>query len=246
MAAICPYGPECNPHTLLAMDEIGSIYADGRVRLSDLVSSEDPSGQTGPVPGCPAWAVRDVLAHVTGVCADVLSGNLEGVTTEPWTAAQVAQRKDKSLAEILDEWAAVAPQVEAIASHFPGRTDEQWVLDLTTHEHDIRGALSCPGGRDAAGVLVGLDFAATMGLAASVNARGLPALLVKAGDRQWVIGDGEPAASVEGSPFELLRAMTGRRSERQVRALRWEGEVDLFVRAFEFGPFTFPESDLVE
>jgi hypothetical protein len=44
----------------------------------------------------------------------------------------------------------------------------------------------------------------------------------------------------------LFRALTGRRSEAQVRALRWEGDVDVFVPAFEFGPFTFPAADLVE
>jgi uncharacterized protein (TIGR03083 family) len=228
------------------MDEIGSIYAEGRTRLTDLVLSEDPDGRTAPVPGCPEWAVRDVIAHVTGVCADVLAGNIEGVATEPWTAAQVVQRKDKALAEILAEWAEVAPQVEAIAPHFPSRVDEQWVLDLTTHEHDIRGALSSPGGRDAAGVLVGVDFATTMGLAGSIDARGLPALRVKAGDAEWVVGNGDPAASLEGPPFELFRAMTGRRSERQVRGLQWEGDVELLMPAFEFGPFTFPENDLVE
>ncbi|MBV9411661.1 MAG: maleylpyruvate isomerase family mycothiol-dependent enzyme [Acidimicrobiia bacterium] len=228
------------------MDEIGSIYAEGRTRLTELVLSEDPEGLTAPVPGCPEWAVRDVIAHVSGVCADVLAGNMEGVTTEPWTAAQVLQRKDKTLPEILDEWAEVAPQVEAIAPHFPSRVDEQWVLDLTTHEHDIRGALSSPGGRDAAGVVVGVDFAATVGLAASIKGRGLPALRVKAGDAEWVVGDGDPAASVEGSPFELFRAMTGRRSERQVRGLQWDGDADLFIPAFEFGPFTFAKDDLVE
>lgn len=228
------------------MDGIGSIYADGRQRLTDLVVSEDPEGRTAPVPGCPEWAVRDVIAHVTGVCADVLAGNLEGVATEPWTAAQVAKRSDSPLADILAEWAEIAPQVEAIAPQFPGRVDEQWVLDLTTHEHDIRGALARPGGRDTAGVLVGLDFAATMGLAESIKARSLPALQVRAGEREWVLGEGAPAASLEGSPFDLFRAMTGRRSANQIRGLRWEGDAERFVPAFEFGPFTPPDDDLVE
>lgn len=228
------------------MDDMGPVYAEGRVRLTDLVASEDPEGRTAPVPGCPNWAVRDVIAHVTGICSDVLSGNLEGITTEPWTAAQVEQRREKPLPEILAEWSEVAPQVEAMAPHFPGRVAEQWVLDLTTHEQDIRGALSCPGGRDAAGVLVGADFAATEGLAASIAGRGLPALRVKAGDQEWVLGEGAPAASVEGPAFELFRAMTGRRSERQIRSLKWDGDVDLFVPAFEFGPFTLPAADLVE
>ena len=94
--------------------------------------------------------------------------------------------------------------------------------------------------------MVGVDFAATMGLAASIEGRGLPALRLQAGDREFVVGKGEPAASLAGSPFDLFRAMTGRRSERQVRRLQWEGDVDAFVPAFEFGPFTFPADDLVE
>ena len=228
------------------MEESGSIYAEGRTRVTELVMAEEPEGATAPVRGCPQWAVRDVIAHVTGVCADVLSGNIEGVATDPWTAAQVASRKDTPLAEILAEWSTVAPQVEAMAMHFPARVDEQWILDLTTHEHDIRGALSSPGERDSAGVRVGLDFAVTMGLAASIEGRRLPALRVVAGRDEWVVGDGEPAASVEGSPFDVFRAMTGRRSANQIRALDWDGDADVFVPAFGYGPFTLPETDLVE
>jgi len=228
------------------MEGIGSIYAEGRTRLTDLVTSADPEGRTAPVPGCPQWAVRDVIAHVTGVCADVLTGNIEGVATESWTARQVAERNDRSLAEILSEWSEVAPQVEAVAPQFPARMDEQWVLDLTTHEQDVRGALGRPGGRDAAGLLVGLDFAATMGLAESIRARRLPALRVRTADREWIAGDGEPAATVEGSAFELFRALTGRRSASQIRSLNWEGDAGAFVSAFEFGPFTFPAVELAE
>jgi uncharacterized protein (TIGR03083 family) len=228
------------------MEGIGSIYAEGRVRLAELVTSADPEGRTAPVPGCPQWAIRDVIAHLTGVCADVLAGQMDGVATEPWTARQIAERKARSLPEILAEWSEVAPQVEAMAEHFPARSDEQWVLDLTTHEQDVRGALGAPGGRDAAGVLVGLDFAATMGLTASIRGRGLPALRVRAADCEWVAGDGEPAATLSGTPFDLLRAMTGRRSSAQVRALDWDGDADVFIPAFEFGPFTFPAADLAE
>jgi uncharacterized protein (TIGR03083 family) len=228
------------------MEGIGPIYADGRQRLTDLLGSASDAEHMASVPGCPEWEVRDVLAHVTGVCADVIAGKVEGVATEPWTAAQVASRKQTPVEAILTEWSEVAPQVEAIAEHFPARVDEQWVLDLTTHEHDIRGALSQPGGRDTAGVLVGVDFATTMGLAGSLQSRRLPALRVKAGDREFVVGDGDPVASLEGTPFELLRAMTGRRSATQVRALAWEGDAELFIPAFEFGPFTFPSEDVVE
>src|SRR4051794_6630153 len=93
-AALSPRGEWSNPPILREMEESGSIYAAGRVRLTELVTEADPEGRTVPVPGCPHWAVKDVVAHVTGVCADVLAGNLDGVTTEPWTAAQVGQRRD--------------------------------------------------------------------------------------------------------------------------------------------------------
>jgi len=228
------------------VSDIGSVYAEGRARLTDVVASADRDQHVGRVPGCPEWVVRDVVAHVTGVCADVLSGKLEGVATEAWTGVQVAQRKDRTVAEILAEWSEVAPQVEAMAPHFPGRMAEQWVLDLTTHEHDIRGALGRPGARDTDGVAIGLDFAVTMGMAASIAGRGLPALRVKADDRAWVVGDGEPAAELAGTPFDLFRAMTGRRSAAQIRGLRWTGDPDVFLCAFEFGPFTPPSTDLVE
>jgi uncharacterized protein (TIGR03083 family) len=228
------------------MAEIGSIYAEGRARLTDLVASAEAEQHTMPVPGCPQWVVRDVIAHVTGVCADVLSGNVGGVATEAWTAAQVAERKDRTVGEILAEWSEIAPQVEAMAQHFPGRIAEQWVLDLTTHEHDVRGALARPGARDSAGVAIGLDFAATMGLAASIAERGLPPLRVKAAEQQWVVGEGEPTAELGGMPFDLFRAMTGRRSAAQIRGFTWTGDPDVFLPAFEFGPFTTPPTELVE
>ena len=228
------------------MAEIGSVYAEGRARLTDLVASAEPEQHTAPVPGCPQWVVRDVIAHVTGVCADALSGNVEGVATEEWTAAQVAQRRDRTLPEILAEWSEIAPQVEAMAQHFPGRIAEQWVLDLTTHEHDVRGALGCPGARDSQGVAIGVDFATTMGLAASIAERGLPGLRVKAGEQEWVVGEGKPAAELEGSPFELFRAMTGRRTAAQIRGFAWTGDPDVFLPAFQFGPFTTPSTDLIE
>src|SRR5205807_592215 len=139
MGALCPRRQRSNPHTVGAMADMGSIYAEGRTRLTELVASADREQHTARVPGCPQWGVRD----------------------------------------------------------------------LTTHEQDIRGALGRPGARDAAGIAVGLDFAATMGLAQSIASRGLPALRVAAGEREWVVGDGDPAAELEGSPFDLFRAMTG-------------------------------------
>src|SRR5690349_1912685 len=96
----------------------GPVYAEGRRRVSALVRDLPPERADLPVPGCPQWRVKDVVSHLTGICADVLAGNIEGVATDPWTAAQVDARRDRSIAEIVAEWDEIAPQVEAIAAQF--------------------------------------------------------------------------------------------------------------------------------
>src|SRR5438132_11341602 len=110
---------------------IGKTYAEGRRRITQLVQEAGDAGAQTPVPTCPGWTVHDVIAHVTGVCADVLAGNIEGVATDPWTEAQVLERKDRAMAELVAEWSELAPQVEAMAAYFPRRVAEQWVADLT-------------------------------------------------------------------------------------------------------------------
>src|SRR5438874_1252993 len=117
---------------------IGALYADGRGRISDLVSGLGEEA-AAPVPACPQWSVHDVVAHVTGVCADILAGNLAGV---------------------------------------------------------------------------------------------------------W--GGTEPSGRLEAPTFELMRALTGRRSRRQIRALGWTVDPAPYLPAFQFGPFTTSPTDLEE
>src|SRR3954468_2500593 len=77
-----------------AMSDIGAVYAEGRERISEIVTALEPDQQRTAVPGCPEWTVHDVVAHLSGVCADILAGNLEGVATDPWTAEQVRGRRE--------------------------------------------------------------------------------------------------------------------------------------------------------
>jgi uncharacterized protein (TIGR03083 family) len=229
------------------MSDIGNVYAEGRERISGIVTALEPDQQLAPVPACPEWTVHDVVAHLSGVCADILAGNLEGVATDPWTATQVRNRKEWPTAEVVAEWSELAPQVEANAGAFPREAGEQWVADLTTHEHDIRGAVSQPGARDSSGVDIGLQFAVTLGLEFSLKAQHLPALRVVAGDREWTVGGDAAATTVSASPFDMLRAVTGRRSRNQILAFDWNGgDPEVHLRAFQFGPFTTPADDLDE
>ncbi|MDQ3147983.1 MAG: maleylpyruvate isomerase family mycothiol-dependent enzyme [Actinomycetota bacterium] len=224
--------------------DVGVVYAEGRRRVGGLVAGLDAEGAATTVPACPEWSVKDVVAHLTGICADVLAGNLEGVATDPWTAAQVEARRSASLGEVVAEWNELAPQVEAMAADF-GPAGHQWVGDFATHEHDIRGALRQPASRDSQAVAIGVEFIAA-GFLASVADRGLPVLALEAGDWRSTSGAGTPAATLVAEPFELLRAMTGRRSAEQVAALGWSTDPGPWLGCLDWGPFTVRPDPLDE
>jgi uncharacterized protein (TIGR03083 family) len=253
-----------------ALRHVGRFYEDVRSRIVDLVAGLDEDGTATPLPACPDWSIHDVVAHVTGNCANILSGDLDGVATPAWTAEQVEARKTRTLGQILDEWDVVGPQIAAMADDFPGRSGVQLVADLTVHEHDIRGALGRPGARRTDSVELSLDFFVSIMLSAAAEAFGLTPLEVRAGDRAWVIGTGRaPTGELEdwraevfapkarpagiaatgtlvAEPFELFRAATGRRSAAQIRGLDWSVEPDPYLPIFGFGPFEIRDADLIE
>jgi uncharacterized protein (TIGR03083 family) len=220
-----------------------AVYRATRERVSALVrGAGDEAGQR-VVPACPRWTVRDVVAHLTGVCDDILAGRLDGVATDPWTDAQVARQAGRPVEDILDEWGEVGPRVEELFG--PGGAPEQLVFDETTHEHDIRGALHEPGARDDPAVAVALGFVRE-NFPAAVRAAGAPALTVRSGIGELVLGDGAPAAAtLTVSAFDLLRSCTGRRTVDQIAALDWGGaDPSPWLPAFTWGPFTPPEAPI--
>jgi uncharacterized protein (TIGR03083 family) len=225
------------------MTDVGAAYAEGRRRLTDLVADLDHAAAT-PVPACPAWSVHDVIAHLTGVCTDVLAGRIDGVGTDSWTDAQVAVRRDVPLQDVLAEWNEVAPAVEAMSGAF-GRAGYQWVGDQAVHEHDVRGALGRPGARDSDTIDLGLRFMVP-GFLDAVAALGLPPLEVQVGDRTWRSGEGEAAVRLDLERFEALRSLCGRRSTDQLRALPWAGDAEPYLEAFAWGPFTPPATAVLE
>lgn len=223
------------------MGDVGAAYAGCRARITALTAGLDAARGAARVPTCPAWSVHDVVAHVAGVVDDALAGRLDGVATEPWTAAQVDARRDRPLAAILAEWEASAPAFEGMldAIGAPGR---QAVADVVSHEHDIRAGLGAPGARDSDAVHVGITFVAPAFVAAAAE-RGIAVRVAVTGGASW--GD-DADAVLSGDAFELLRAMTGRRSLDQLRALRWEGAGEAVLPAFTFGPFRPADYPVVE
>ena len=223
--------------------DIGALYQGTRERITELVLEDPPSAATS-VQATPEWTVKDVVGHLTGVCADILAGNIAGVATDPWTAAQVDARRDRQLDEVLDEWATVAPQVEAMA-HLFGEAGEQWIADVVIHEHDVRGTLGKPGARHGPALDVAVDFVGRH-LAATAASNGLSGLRITANDREWATDDGPAQATLVAEPFEFFRAAAGRRSLEQIRRLDWRGDPDPYLEAFEWGPFRPAAHDIVE
>ena len=198
------------------MPDYALTYRDTRGRVIGLVRDLAPEQVDMIAPATPDWRVRDIVAHLTGVCADVLAGNLGGVATDAWTARQVDDRRDVPFDEVLREWEEKGAAIEAVVPDFPEVAVGQMITDTATHEQDVRGALEAPGGRDSDAVDVAVRWAAQV-LDGSEPLR----LETEAGALD--VGEGTPVATVQASRFELLRAMTGRRSLDQMRAYGWEG-----------------------
>lgn len=93
--------------------DLGQAYQQARLRICALVDNEDAGLM---VPATPEWRVHDVVAHLVGITEDALSGNMDGVTTDAWTAAQVERGRSKSVAELIEMWSSNAPLVEAVLS----------------------------------------------------------------------------------------------------------------------------------
>jgi uncharacterized protein (TIGR03083 family) len=220
------------------------LYADVRLRITDLVRDLPEDRTRLPVPGCPGWTVHDVVAHATGLVTDVNAGHLDGVATDPWTQAQVDARRDTPLADVLAEWSEQAATFEPAMDTWPKGMSRTVLIDLVTHEHDVRGALGTPGGRDTEGYEIARKGFA-VGLAKSLAEKGLPALRLEAPDWSFDAGD-DPATTVRAKDsFEFFRALAGRRSRAQVLAYDWSGDPAPYLPVLNhFG--ALPAEDVIE
>src|SRR6266540_7167712 len=127
------------------MTDYAQTYGALRSRVSDLVRGVSGEELERLTPAAPEWRVRDVVAHLSGITADINAGNLDGVATDSWTARQVDARRDWTIDQILGEWDTEAAKVEPLMSTLPDVAMGQMTTDAATHEQDIRGALERPG-----------------------------------------------------------------------------------------------------
>jgi uncharacterized protein (TIGR03083 family) len=198
--------------------ELGRRYRETRLRLSDLVGSLDDTALHTAVPACPGWSVRDVLSHLFGIVEDGIAGKIRDFPpSDEQTAGQVARYRELTVPEILERWQRmVAPFEDAIDRN------RSWpaLVDVTSHEQDIRGALGLVGARDTDTVRL-LSTLLLGGLRPPIPLR------IAVEDAEFTVGpessDG-PVLHLSTTRFEALRWRMGRRSRAQLAALEWTGD----------------------
>jgi uncharacterized protein (TIGR03083 family) len=224
-------------------------YAETKAALLAALADAGEAAWDRSVPATPAWRVRDVVAHVTGIAVDGASGTfipglnlLEQFRDDSVVRARdayadetVESRRGQAWGDVLAEWDAAEPQLLARLSagcppdnRFALGLDVVTVTDLCVHTDDVAGALALPPrkGSAAAGVaLAGYCF----GVDYRIRALGLPALAVRYDRRERVPGPGDAAITVTGDRWEVLRALAGRRSRDQIRELDWSGDPEPYL-----------------
>ena len=205
----------------------GDLYEHVRGRLTALIHACSEAELATLVPATPAWRVRDALAHVVGIVADLNAQSFPALSPEEWTAAQVERRHDLPIEEVLGEWAAEAPRFEDGLRTFGYEMGAHFTADLLQHESDVRRALGRDPIADDDALRAGLDWYLDVAHRSLVEAGLGPVEVVADGDAVRLGAGGQeapPVATVAGARYELFRALGARRTLDEIRELAWTGE----------------------
>jgi hypothetical protein len=195
----------------------GEIWLAARRRVRGLLAGRAPADMSRPVPAMPGMTVRDVLNGLVAAEADALGGDIHATYAVPAAGRAPLAGTD---AELLSAWDSQAADIAALVRADPraGRL----LIDLVTHEHDLRGALDCPGARADDAVVIAVELLARE-FAARLRAAGVPGLRLTC--EQWGYETAPPChAILVADRFELFRGFTGRRSVAEVRRWMWSGD----------------------
>lgn len=212
------------------------LYRQSQGRIQQLIHKGNENTQ---VEACPGWTVKDTIAHLLGVLADLTAGKIAEANGDDWGESHVLLARARSYADIAGEW-------HLRANTSPGvfqELGEILLADLVTHEFDIKQAIGNTQGRDEY-VVRSVALFYLNALDHAWRAEGTPALRFITEDKSIDIGGDAPASSVTVGWWELMRLVSGRRSPDQVRALTWSTSPDPWINEmYVFGP---RETPLVE
>jgi uncharacterized protein (TIGR03083 family) len=190
---------------LASPEVVSAAYVELRARVVALLRLTPEEHGDLIVPACPDWSVRQLVGHFIGVPEDILTGNMDGVTTPAWTAAQVSRHEGKSLRELADSFESTGQVFDDVLPMIPEPANSQMVMDAVTHELDLRDALGDSSARDSSAVDVALRW------------------LQFAFVTQMPAGTFNPFGIDGLSAYELLRSLTGRRTPAEMDSLGLDG-----------------------
>jgi uncharacterized protein (TIGR03083 family) len=212
-------------------------YLDHIRNDGDLIAAMAPRGLDLPVPVCPPWDVREVVAHLATVYDHkVMAMRLgrrpeqgEWTTDEPYGKDTVEWFSDEH-AKLLAELVAHAPKDFAWSWWEPDQTVGFWyrrmALETVVHRVDVETRFGAPSAIDPALAVDGIDEVLTIMLAgdeeASASVAGTGTVELLAGDDAWsvlledsrtMVAPGRrtsPNAVLSGDPAALFLYLWGR------------------------------------
>lgn len=191
------------------------LYPRTKDRITQLVTGLDDAELHTAVSACPGWSVRDVVAHLAAVAEDVVGGRLAGPPTDEETAAHIARFDGRDVDEILAAWSVAAAELDRAAESGGAAS---LIVDVVSHEHDLRGALDRPGARNSDAVWYTSDRL-LKGL------RTPTPLCVTVEDGEYSTGPyRRNEIALRTTRFEALRWRTGRRTRAQLAGMEWSGD----------------------
>jgi len=225
----------------LSHGELASSYAASQQRIDDMTRSLDAEALSTVVPCCPAWTVKDLVGHLTGLLEDRRAGRLPTGDFADWTNAQVQRHADEPMEAVLDEWRNLPLELDDAPPSLLALS-----FDVVTHEHDMCHALGVPGDSTTDSVRIGARRAAER-MSSMLTTGGAPGVVVTTDDGDELVGGALAPIGLHTSHFELMRLVTGRMSASQAAGLSWDGDASGAIDAlFTDGFFTLQPTDVIE
>jgi hypothetical protein len=153
-----------------------------------------------------------------------MPGTLASTTRKLGLPGQVQARQDKTVAQLNAEWEQEAPRFEEGLRILGYEIGSHYVADLLQHSGDVRHALGRQPPPDNEALAVALDFY-LISFEQALRRSKLGSVAITVESEKWTLGEGATIATMEAPRYELFRALGGRRSQSQIRALVWTGDV---------------------
>lgn len=120
------------------MTDWGALYRDHVAAVAALAGDLSDDQLATHVPATPAWTVKDVLAHLAGGPADLVTGRTEGAPGPEWTSRHVAERTHLPVADLVAE---LVTNQDAIAASTVDNPRPAVVWDIAVHHADLHEGL---------------------------------------------------------------------------------------------------------